>query len=280
MLKSKLQALALFLGSVGMLLLLGAPAVAHAQAVVQSYGSDTTLEPGMIVQLDTKDSSKVLPATVSGIDHIHGVVVPPNDAPVSLQSDSTIQQYYVATSGTYDVLVSDQGGSIEKGDYVTVSSLAGVGMKAGSAQTVVLGKALDSFDGSSNVEGSAQLKLDNGKNTTVHLGKVSIDVSIAHNPLFTPSTSSNIVSQLQKFGDSVAHKPVSLARIYISLAVLLAAVGIASTMLITGVRTSLTAVGRNPLARSHIIRGLIQITFTSLIIFVVGVFGVYLLLKL
>ena len=280
MLKSKLQTLALLLGSVGMLLLMSVPAIASAQAVVQSYGSDSTLEPGMIVQLDTKDSSKVLPATQGDIDHIHGVIVPPNDAPVSLQSNSTTQQYYVATSGTYDVLVSDQGGPIQKGDYVTVSSLAGVGMKAASAQTIVLGKALDSFDGSSNVEGTATLKQDNGKATTVRLGKVSIDISIAHNPLYTPSTASSIVSQLQKFGDSVAHKPVSLARIYISLAVLAAAVGIASTMLVTGVRTSLTAVGRNPLARSHIIRGLIQITFTSLIIFVVGVFGVYLLLKL
>lgn len=279
MLKTKLLALALLLSSIGTLLLSAAPLV-HAQAVVQSYSSDSTLEPGMIVQLNTQNSNKILPATQSSIDHIHGVVVPPNDAPVSLQNNANTQQYYVATSGTYSVLVSDQNGSIGKGDYVTVSSLAGVGMKAATDQTVVLGKALDAFDGSSNVEGTAPLTLVNGKKMTVHLGKVSIDISIAHNPLYQPSTTSSIVNQLQKFGDSVAHKPVSLARIYISVAVLVAAVGIASTMLVTGVRTALIAVGRNPLARSHIIRGLVQITFTSLIIFVVGVFGVYLLLKL
>lgn len=279
MLKSKFLALALVLSSVG-LLSLGAATPVLAQAVVQSYSSDSTLEPGMIVQLDTKDSSKVQPASQSEVDHIHGVVVPPNDAPVSLQNNATTQQYYVATAGTYSVLVSDQNGPIEKGDYVTVSALAGVGMKASPTQTIVLGKALDAFDGSSNVEGTAALNQNSGKKSTVHLGKVSIDISIAHNPLFQPSTTSNIVNQLQKFGDSIAHKPVSLARIYISIAIFLAAIGIASTMLVTGVRTALIAVGRNPLARSHIIRGLIQITFTSLIIFVVGVFGVYLLLKL
>lgn len=277
--KTKFLALALLMGSVGVLLL-GASQSVHAQAVVQGYNSDSTLEPGMIVQLDTTDTSKVLPATQGNIYRIHGVIVPPNDAPVSLQGNTNTQQYYVATSGIYNVLVSDQNGPIQKGDYVTVSSLAGVGMKASSGQTIVLGKALDNFDGTSEVESTTSLTLSNGKKVTVHLGKVSIDISIAHNPLYQQSLASSIPNQLQKLGDSIAHKPVSLVRIYLSVLVLLAAVGIASTMLVTGVRASLIAVGRNPLARAHIFRSLIQITFTSLIIFVVGVFGVYLLLKL
>lgn len=234
----------------------------------------------MIVQLDTRDTNKVLPSTQDAADRLHGVVVSPNDAPVSLQDNTTSQQYYVATDGTYQVLVSDQNGTIHKGDYITISSLAGVGMKATSTQSVVLGKALNDFDGSANVEGTNTLTLANGQKTTVHLGKVSVDVSIAHNPLYQPSTKDAVLQTLQRIAQSVAHKPVSLTHIYMSIAVLLASVGIAATMLVTGVRASLAAVGRNPLARSHIIRGLIQITFTSLIIFLVGVFGVYLLLKL
>ena len=262
------------------LLPLGLVKFARAQAVVQSYGSNTALSPGMIVQLDTKNSANVLPATQGEIGRIHGVVVAQNDAPVSLQSSTTSQQYYVATSGTYQVLVSDQDGQIHKGDYITVSSLAGVGMKASPAQTVVLGKALNSFDGSTNVQGTSSLTLANGARTTVHLGKVSVDLSIAHNPFYEPSSVSALSDMLQKFGESVAHKQVSLVHVYISIAILLAAVGISATMLVTGVRTSIIAVGRNPLARSRIVRGLLQVTFTSLIIFIVGVFGVYLLLKL
>lgn len=279
MLKTKLLALALLLCGVGALLF-GAPLPVSAQAVVQGYSSDSTLEPGMIVMLDTADTSKVLPATQGEVARVHGIVVSPNDAPVSLQPSSKSQEYYVADSGTYDVLVSDQNGPIAKGDYVTVSSLAGVGMKASPSQTVVLGKALDTFDGSSNIEGTSSLTLSNGKKTTVHLGLVSVDISISHNPLYQQSVASAVPAQLQKVGASIAHKPVSLARVYISIAMLLAAVGISATMLVTGVRTSLIAIGRNPLARAHIVRGLVQITFTSLIIFVVGIFGVYLLLKL
>ncbi len=279
MLKTKLLALALLMCGVGVLLFAASSPIS-AQAVVQGFGSDSTLEPGMIVQLDTADTSKVLPATQENVSRVHGIVVSPNDAPVSLEPSSNKQEYYVATSGIYDVLVSDQNGAIAKGDYVTVSSIAGVGMKASPNQTVVLGKALDDFDGSTNIEGTSSLTLSNGKKTTVHLGLVSVDMSISHNPLYQQSVASAIPAQLQKVGSSIAHKPVSLARIYISIAVLLAAVGISSTMLVTGVRTSLIAIGRNPLARAHIVRGLVQITFTSLIIFIVGVFGVYLLLKL
>lgn len=279
MLKTKLLALALLICSVGVLLF-GASQTVHAQAVVQGYSSNQTLEPGMIVQLDTTDTSKVLPATQEEVDRVHGIVVSPNDAPVSLEPNSSTAEYYVASSGTYDVLVSDQNGSINKGDYVTVSSLSGVGEKASPSQTVVLGKALTTFDGSTNIEGTSSLTLSGGKKTTVHIGLVSVDISISHNPLYQQSVASAVPAQLQKIGASIAHKPVSLARIYISIAILIGAVGISATMLVTGVRSSLIAIGRNPLARSHIIRGLIQITFTSLIIFVVGVFGVYLLLKL
>ena len=279
MLKTKLLALALLICGVGVLVC-GASQIVHAQAVVQGYTSDSTLEPGMIVQLDTADTSKVLPATQGQVDRVHGIVVSPNDAPVSLSQNSSSTEYYVASSGTYDVLVSDQNGPINKGDYVTVSSLAGVGEKASPSQTVVLGKALATFDGSSNIEGTSSLTQSNGKKTTVHLGLVSVDISISHNPLFQQSVTSAVPAQLEKVGASIAHKPVSLARIYISIAVLVGAVGISATMLVTGVRTSLIAIGRNPLARSNIVRSLIQITFTSLIIFVVGVFGVYLLLKL
>lgn len=258
---------------------LGLTKLANAQAVVQSYGSDTSLSPGMIVQLDTKDPSKVAPATQSNIDRIHGVVVDANDTPVSLQNSTTSRQYYVATNGTYHVLVSDQNGSISKGDYVTISSLAGVGMKASSAQTVVLGKALNSFDGTTNVQGTSSLTLNNGQKTTVHLGQVGIDISLSHNPLYQQSAKSALLAALQKFGESVAHKPVSLTHIYMSVAVLLVTVVISATLLFSGVRTSVTAMGRNPLARSHILRGMLQVIFTSLIVLTVGVFAVYLLLK-
>ncbi len=253
--------------------------IAGAQAVVRSYSTDTTLDPGMIVMLDPKDSSKVEPATQSGESSIHGVVVSPNDAPVSLQTSTSQQQAYVATTGEYEVLVSDQNGAIKKDDYITMSSIAGVGMKASTTQPVVIGKALNAFDGKNNVQGSSPLK-EGSKSVTVHLGYVAIDISLSHNPLYQNSTKTELQDVLQKFAQQVAHKPVSLVHIYLSIVVLFVSVIISGTLTYTGIRAGLMAMGRNPLARSHILRTMLQVIFTSLIILGIGIFGVYMLLKL
>ena len=59
-----------------------------------------------------------------------GVVVAPNDAPVSISNNDDEEQIYVATYGEYDVLVSSQNGPISVGDTIAVSALDGVGMKS------------------------------------------------------------------------------------------------------------------------------------------------------
>jgi len=48
----------------------------------------------------------------------------------------------------------------------------------------------------------------------------------------------------------------------------------------SGIRSGMIAVGRNPLSKKSIIRSLIQTVIAGLIIFLAGVFAVYLLLKL
>lgn len=270
----------LLLAMVGLLVPVAINGIVAAQAVTQGYLSDTPLEPGMIVELDTKNPNKVKPATQADISRIHGVVVAQNDAPVSLSSDQNVQQNYVATSGEYEVLVSDQNGAISKGDYISISSIAGVGMKAATSQTVVLGKALNDFDGIHNLHGTSPLTLGNGNKTNVHLGYVTIDISLSHNPLYQPTTSSDVPGVLLKFGQSIAGKQVSLARVYISLAVLVVTTVVAGGLLYAGIRNGMVALGRNPLARHTIVRGLAQIILTSLIVFMLGMFAVYLLLKL
>ena len=116
--------------SVG-LVLLCALSLSHplaAQTVTQGYGSDTKLQRGMLVSIKEGDPSKVEPANVDNGKRLHGVVVNPNDAPVTL---STVdQQTFVATVGRYEGLVSDENGDIKTGDYVSVSKVNGIGMKS------------------------------------------------------------------------------------------------------------------------------------------------------
>jgi hypothetical protein len=47
-----------------------------------------------------------------------------------------------------------------------------------------------------------------------------------------------------------------------------------------GIRNGLISIGRNPLSKKSIVRGMIQVILTALTIFLLGIFGVYLLLRI
>lgn len=227
----------------------------------------------MLVATKADDNTRVEALTAKSIDRLKGVVVQPNDSPVTLSAEG--QKVFVATSGNYDVLVSDENGSIGTGDYVTVSSLSGIGMKAGDAQSIVLGRAVGSFDGKSGSIGSSV----NGEKR-ISFARIQVNIAISRNPLMKSPESSKVPSFLERIGETVANKPVSATRVYLATAIFLVAAFIAGIMLYSGARNGLVSIGRNPLSKKAILRGLLQIIILSLIIFITGIFAVYLLLKL
>jgi co-chaperonin GroES (HSP10) len=264
---------------VGVLSALGTAVVAQAQTVSQGYGVTGTVQKGMIVMLDPKDSRKVAPLTNKRDKSMHGVVVSANDTVVSLGGDSSTSQVYVASNGKYDALVSTQNGPIKVGDIISISALDGIGMKADTAQAVILGKALTGFDGTKNVNGTAKLKTSGGEKP-VSIGFIQIDIGISRNPLAVSVSGPPVPAFLRKSGDSIAGKPVSTVRLYVSMAVLLITIFMSGSLLYGGVRSSIVSIGRNPLAKKSILRGLIQVVVMGLMVFVIGLVAIYLLLKL
>jgi len=252
--------------------------IVHAQTVTQAYQSDQLLQQGMIVRTTPNDTSKVEAVSQKTIDDMLGVVIPSSDAAVALTNPEASNQVYVATSGQYDVLVSTQNGPISQGDYITISSLAGVGMKAETSQQLVIGKALTSFDGN-NPETTATLTTNKGKKE-VGLGHVPIEVTVAHNPLYEKEQDAGVPKILSKAAELVTNRPVSAFRIYAGLVVFILSIIVAGCILYAGVRSGMTSIGRNPLAKKTIWRSMIQVTIMALIVFVIGVFGVYLLLRI
>ena len=246
-----------------------------ASTVVQSYATDSSLQVGTIVELKASSTNTVKPLPQTNAIKMFGVTVSAADTPVTLSSGSTANQSFVANGGTYSTLVSNQAGAIKTGDYITISSIDGVGMKAGEADSMVLGKAVAAFNGSSDSLGSATLS-GGGQQKTVQLGRVAVSIDIMHNPLMQPS---NVPSFLHHIAQSVSDKPVSAARVYLCLVMFIISAIIAGSLLYAGVRSSITAVGRNPLSKTSIVRSLVQVILTSLIIFILGLFAVYLLLR-
>jgi hypothetical protein len=247
--------------------------------VAQGYGTSQPLQNGMIVKLQDKDSSKVEPLTQATATKMQGVVVASSDTTINLSNTGNSGQVFVATFGHYDVLVSNQNGPIKAGDYITISSLAGVGMKVDTDQPTVIGKATADFSGSGKVAGTAKLKDSTGKEISVSLARIPVDISISHNPL-QQLTANGLPSFLQHASEAVAGKPVDPTRVYIALVVLLASSLVAGGILYSGIRGGLISIGRNPMAKKYIVGGMIRVVISGLIVFILGVFGVYLLLKL
>lgn len=251
-----------------------------SSSVAQSYNADASVEVGMIVELKDKDPTTVVPLDSSDIANLLGVVIPTSNATIVLTPQTiTQQQVLVATTGHYDVLVSNQNGPIKVGNYITISSVSGVAMLATSTQTEVIGKAAGNFSGTTNVLGSVMLKDQTGHTRSVAIGRIAVDLEITHNPLFQKNAD-YVPGFLSNVATGIASKPVSAARIYLSAALILITALVTGNMLYSGVRSGMIAVGRNPLSKKSIIRSLIQTVIGGMIIFIVGVFAVYLLLKL
>ncbi|MGH7157023.1 MAG: hypothetical protein ACREGG_02845 [Candidatus Saccharimonadales bacterium] len=257
-LKTTLLAMLSFLG------LLLVPVVVKADGTVTSFSSAQTLQPGIIVALDKNSDKTVTTAPANDTTKIYGVVVDPSDAPFTLNNQG---QTFVATSGIYQVLVSTSNGAIKAGDYISMSPNNGIGAKADNLQAQVLGQAETSFDGKSNVitnSGSAAI------------GRVYVNINIQNNPIAGDTA---VPVFLKKIANSLANKPVSVVRIYVALVFFLIASVSAVTILWSGIRGSLISLGRNPLSRHTIFSGMYKVIFTGVGIFILGLAGVYLLLK-
>lgn len=249
------------------------------QVATRAYKSNGFVQYGTIVTLDEKDPTKVIAAPESQLTKMLGVAIAPSDSAITLTDNEATDKTFVATSGRYTVLVSNQGGSIKPGDYITVSSVTGVGTKTGTSQGLVLGTAATAFDGKSGSLTTTELKDSKGVTHKVSIGVIQADINIGQNPFLFRSTG-GVPKTLNVVTSAITGKPVSAIRIYIGLAVLMMVLFTVGTMVYSGIRGAFAAIGRNPLARKSILRGMIQVITTALIIFTFGLLGVYLILKL
>lgn len=257
---------------------------AFAQSVgggnVQGYAADTPLDTGTIVQLTGKDANRVKVASQAELQNMFGVVVDRNQLPLTLTNEGLENEVFVAASGTYSALVSTQGGAIAAGDYVTLSSVNGVAMKAGTEEKTVFGRANAPFDGKGVTLGTTELKDTSGKSTgKVTLGAIPVTIDIKRNPNIK-STKAKVPEMLERVGQAIAEKEVDPIRIYLSLGITVVSVIAAIAIIYAGVRNSVISIGRNPMSKKSIFRALAEIILTSFVILIIGLFAVYLLLKL
>ena len=171
-------------------------------------------------------------------------------------------------------MVSEQNGQIAKGEYITISSIAGVGMKYDESQPVVIGRAVEDFNDSKEVIGTVDV--DGRK---ANIGRIKADIAVAKNPL-QKNTDARVPQFFSNTAEAIANRPVNSVRIYASLIIFIITSIIAIVVLYGGIRSGIISIGRNPLSKKSVIKAMLQVVVIGLSIFLSGVFGVYLLLKL
>jgi hypothetical protein len=257
-----IRALALLL-----LLFISLSSFAYADTIVRGFNAKGTLEPGLIVALTENSNDTVESSAGSNPSKIFGVVIDPSQAPLTVQKKG--EQVFVATGGNYPTFVSTENGNIKAGDYISISAINGIGSKA-EDQPTVLGKAVEDFSGGSRVITTTS---DGQK-----IGRITVNIIPGKNPLVKDKVA--IPAPLKRFGQAIAGKNISALRIYIALAIFVVTAIIALSVLLIGVKSSITAIGRNPLSKKYILSGLFQVVTVAALVFIVGMFGVYLLLRL
>ena len=255
-------------------------AINYGGGSVANYAAGTPLQSGTIVQLTGKDAQSVKTVSQSEMEKMFGVVVDRSQLAFTLTGQNLQNEVYVAASGTYNVLVSTQGGAIAIGDYLTLSSVSGVAMKAGTTEKTVLGRANKAFNDKSVALDKTTLKDVNGKaNQTVNIGMVPVTIDVKQNPN-DKSTETRLPDFLERVGQAVAEKEVSPLRMYLSLGITAVSLIMAISVLYAGIRNAVISIGRNPMSKKSIFRALFEVILTSFLILVIGLFAVYLLLKL
>ena len=249
-----------------------------AQEFTQGYSTTENILRGSVVGLTPGQENQVETINTDRNDDLLGIVVRSNDAAVTLTEDTT--GVFVATTGRFEVLVTDIGGSIGAGDNITTSPLTGIAQKTGTNQRLQLGKMLEpvDFSDSSRILSQTQINGADGNPVTVSIARGLAEIFVGPNPdLASDSTAPEF---LVKFSETIAGKPVSAIRIYAGLTIIIVAGAIAGSLLYSSVKTSIISIGRNPLSKNSVLTGLAQVVVISVIIFISGLVAVYLLLKI
>lgn len=244
--------------------------VSALTTISQGYSTSGSLSLGAIVSLQKDTADRVVPASSSNVDNLFGVVIESESSLLSV-SNGQPNQVQVATTGTVPVLVSDINGTVARGDHITASPLAGVGMKANGNVRVIGVAQSDMGPGKKHT-----YKDKDGKEYTVNLGEVPALINVAY--FFKEPEKTIVPSAIQNVANSLAGKPVSTLPVLVSAGIFLVTLIVVVSIIYSMIHSSIISVGRNPMSQSAIYRDLIQLSALVLTILAVSLIAIYFVL--
>jgi len=242
-----------------------------AASISQGYATnDKDLKIGMLVSLSpdsTSDKRLVEQTGKKNRTRFVGIVTTINASLLTLTAkDASI---YVTTEGATSVLASNLNGTIKKGDNLTVSPLKGLIMRADSNEPQVLGTALENFN--TATAKSQQVNNTDGSKRTVAVGAIRIEL----NPHNLAGINDEQKPFLVLFGQSITGRPVNQWQVVSALVILFILLVVEGSIVYGAVHSTITALGRNPLAKKAVYKQLFQVFLLVSVILLFGMGAIY-----
>jgi len=176
------------------------------------------------------------------------------------QADTTLKP--VTSSGKVYTFVSSINGNIKKNDFITTSTIAGIGQKA-TRNGMVLGTALEDYSNSNQ--------------------KITAKILVAVNPHFNASfadTKTNVLEVLRNASDPTTLTQATSLRYVVAAGIVLVAFAIGFIYFGRVTSSGVEALGRNPLASRTIQLSLVFNLVLMIVVILVGLGIGYMILIL
>lgn len=245
-----------------------------AVGISQGYSTnDKDLQIGMIAALksESSDGKQIVErANLSNRGKVVGIITTIDSNLLTLTNSEA--QVHVTTSGDASSYVTDLNGDIKQGDFIAVSPLTGVGMKAGDADNFVVGVALEDFN--KDKATSKEVTTTEGSKRTVLINTVKVNVA----PQDKGQTAAKNQPFLVLFGQSVTGKSVTQTQVIVALIVFFLLLVVEGSIIYGAIHSTIISIGRNPLARAALFKQLLQVSWLALLVMLFGLGSIYAIL--
>ena len=247
------------------------PIAVHAvTAISRGYTADGKIPLGSMVSLKGGNADEVVAASSSNVDGLLGVVISDDNSLLAVTNNGK-NQVQVATSGTAQVLVSDINGPVARGDHITASPIAGVGMKA-TGNVRIIGVSQGDVSGA----GKETYKDSSGQEKSVMIGQAPVLINVAY--YFKEPDKTLIPSAIQNLANALAGKQVNALPILISAGIFIVMLIVVAIIIYSMIHSSIISVGRNPMSQASVYRSVIQLSALIVVILGASVSAIYLVL--
>ena len=259
-----------------LLVVLLLPANLLATDISTGYKATEALPSGTLVSVKPTNPEEIEPATPDNINHLLGVVVREAETLLAVSGNGSNTQ--VSTSGLASVWVSDLAGPIKRGDAITASRLNGIGVKA-TAEVRILGIAQTNFDtsNSQNIERTETINNPESGAQSINIGRIPVLLQVGKN-LQAQTDLAFLPDFLNQTANTIAGESVAPIRILGGLILIILAFLTDIILLYGAVSSAIISLGRNPLSKGSVYRGLVQVALISVAILLTATLASYIII--